>query len=248
MSDLVELFGNSTVNQTGIDWKKVVKEQWCPYLNRKCIKIRKSQPEISIGTCSVFYGRKRNPIIICPYRQIFTLFHELAHLLLQTGGIDTRLEDYIDLLQADNKQIEVLCNSFAGAFLVPDDDFDQRIRGLIPLSAQAINDETIESLARCYWVSHEVILRKLHDRQLVEPAFYARKISEWSRKNQKKAGTGGSYYANQGVYLSERYLELAFSRYYQQRISLEQLADYLGVKIKNVPDVEALLLRKETTA
>ena len=28
-------------------------------------------------------------------RQIFTLFHELAHLLMHTGGVDTRMEDYI---------------------------------------------------------------------------------------------------------------------------------------------------------
>lgn len=50
-------------------------------------------------------------------RQIFSIFHELAHLLLGTGGVDTRKDDYIDYLEGDDRKIEVLCNRFAGAFL-----------------------------------------------------------------------------------------------------------------------------------
>lgn len=83
MSDIVELFGRPTTDQTGIDWKAIVERQWCPYLNRKCVKVRKSQPEISIGSCSVWYGRQKRPIAICPYRllerrQVFT---DCLHLL-----------------------------------------------------------------------------------------------------------------------------------------------------------------------
>ncbi len=53
-------------------------------------------------------------------RQIFSIFHELAHLLLGTGGIDMRSDDFISHLTGDDKKIEVLCNRFAGVFLVPD--------------------------------------------------------------------------------------------------------------------------------
>ena len=171
-------------------------------------------------------------------RQIFTLFHELAHLLSGTGGIDTPLEDYIDFLQGDDKRIEVLCNGFAGAFLVPDSDFDQMI------SAVSINDVTIGDLADRYCVSREVILRKLYDRNLVSQRFYEDKVEYWRVEAKGKTGKGGDYYRTKGVYLGERYLELVFSRLYQKRISLQQLADYLGVKVKNVPGMEALLFRK----
>lgn len=83
MSEVIELFGKPTAHRTGIDWKTIVQKQWCPYLNRKCIKVRKSQPEISIGTCSVLYGRKKQPIIICPYRllQHGQVFTDCLHLL-----------------------------------------------------------------------------------------------------------------------------------------------------------------------
>ncbi|MHC4116956.1 MAG: NotI family restriction endonuclease [Planctomycetota bacterium] len=82
MSDVIELFGRSTANLRR-RWSKIADGQWCPYLKRTCIKVRKSQPEISIGTCSVFYGKTRRPIIICPFRllerrQIFT---DCLHLL-----------------------------------------------------------------------------------------------------------------------------------------------------------------------
>ena len=82
MSDVVELFGKPTADLE-MQWEKIVDDQWCPYLDHKCIKVRKSQPEISIGTCSVLYGKVKRPIIICPFRllerrQIFT---DCLHLL-----------------------------------------------------------------------------------------------------------------------------------------------------------------------
>ncbi len=170
-------------------------------------------------------------------RQVFTLFHELPHLLLGTGGVDKPLEGYIHFLQGDNKRIEELCNSFAGAFLVPDDDFDQRIKTV------AISDSTIADLASRYCVSREVILRKFYDRRLVGKQFYEQKVKEWI-KVRVKSGKGGDYYRNKRVYLGEPYIELVFSQLYQNRISIEQLADYLGVKVKNVPGMEELLFTK----
>lgn len=82
MSDVIELFGKPTADLK-MQWEKIVSDEWCPYLDRKCIKVRKSQPEISIGTCSVLYGKTKRPIIICPFRllerrQIFT---DCLHLL-----------------------------------------------------------------------------------------------------------------------------------------------------------------------
>jgi len=82
MNQIIELFGISTA-RTDKNWEQIVQRQQCPYLEKTCIKVRKSQPEISIGTCSVLYGRVKRPIIICPFRllerkQIFT---DCLHLL-----------------------------------------------------------------------------------------------------------------------------------------------------------------------
>lgn len=49
-------------------------------------------------------------------RQVFTLFHELAHLLFATGGVDRVDREYVRRLTGDAQRIEVLCNRFAGEF------------------------------------------------------------------------------------------------------------------------------------
>lgn len=171
-------------------------------------------------------------------RQIFTLFHELAHLLFGTGGVDTRLENYINFLQGDNRTIEILCNRFGGEFLVPDSDFNQRTAGV------SINDELIQQLANQYCVSREVILRKFLDRKKVDQQYYNTKVEQWAKVAEKSGEGGGNYYLTKGVYLGERYIEKAFNKYYQKNISIEQLAEYLSVKVKNISGMESLLFHK----
>lgn len=79
---VIELFGHST-REPGVDWESVVAEQNCPYLGKVCYKVRKSNPEISIGTCSVLYGREAKPISICPGRLLerWQVFTDCLHLL-----------------------------------------------------------------------------------------------------------------------------------------------------------------------
>ena len=83
MSDVIELFGEATLDNQGTKWDAVVDHQWCPFLDRRCIKVRKSQPEISIGTCSVFYGKAKWPLVICPFRLLERrqIFVDCLHLL-----------------------------------------------------------------------------------------------------------------------------------------------------------------------
>lgn len=82
MSKVLELFGTSTSEQE-IGWKEQVDHQHCPYLNRTCLKVRKSQPEVSIGTCSVSSGAGENPVLICPHRLLERkqIFIDCLHLL-----------------------------------------------------------------------------------------------------------------------------------------------------------------------
>jgi hypothetical protein len=82
MHKVIELFGNNTKNGT-LNWKNITEKQWCPFVNKRCYKVRKSQPEISIGTCIVLYGTDNKPIIICPNRllQNRKVFLDCIHLL-----------------------------------------------------------------------------------------------------------------------------------------------------------------------
>lgn len=82
MSKVLELFGHSSGSKI-TDWPKVIAEQRCPFLNKRCYKVRKSEPGISIGSCTVMYGKEPEPILICPTRLIDRgqIFTDCFHLL-----------------------------------------------------------------------------------------------------------------------------------------------------------------------
>lgn len=65
MTKVRELFGRSTGSKTQ-NWTAAVASQECPFLERKCLKNRKSEPEIAIGTCTVTHSDK--DVAICPHR------------------------------------------------------------------------------------------------------------------------------------------------------------------------------------
>jgi hypothetical protein len=89
---VAELYGLPTFRPA--NWKAVAGTQQCPFLNRKCLKNRKSEPRITIGTCTMAYGKQALPTIICPFRllersQIFT---DCIHLLtLHEPGNELRI-------------------------------------------------------------------------------------------------------------------------------------------------------------
>jgi Zn-dependent peptidase ImmA (M78 family)/transcriptional regulator with XRE-family HTH domain len=175
-------------------------------------------------------------------RQIFSLFHELVHLLLKVNSISLFSDSHIEQLPTKEQRIEKFCNALTAEFLIPSDDLSAQL-GYRP----RITDELIVQLAGRYYVSREVVLRRILDRGLVTQAVYESKAKQWATDSESE-GSGGNYYATQSTYLGERYLRLVFGKHYQGSISLEQVADYLGVRSKSVAGLEALLLRKATPA
>lgn len=81
MNKIVDLFGFDTGAAAQPDWPAIVQAQHCPFVERRCYKTRKSQPEIAIGTCTVSYGEA--PIMICPLRLLERrqIFVDCLHLL-----------------------------------------------------------------------------------------------------------------------------------------------------------------------
>ncbi len=174
-------------------------------------------------------------------RQIFSLFHELAHLLLGENGITRGINPV-------GEQIEVFCNQFAAEFLVPSGDLEPR------LSYPVYNDAAIEELASYYKVSRPVILLRLINQGTLKQNSYRRRAARWTEEYESRlegrAGGespgGGNYYNTHAVYLGYKFIELAFSRYHQGQCSMEELAEHLSVKAKNLPGLEDCLLRKIT--
>jgi hypothetical protein len=80
---VVELYGIPT-SREDTDWAEVALQEHCPFLNRRCVKIRKSEPDLTIGTCVVRHGvRESRDIVICPHRLLNhgQVFIDCLHLL-----------------------------------------------------------------------------------------------------------------------------------------------------------------------
>lgn len=172
-------------------------------------------------------------------RQIFTIFHELAHLIFK--------ESYLDLFnpyyqENELPDIEVICNAFAGNFLVPDNNFKNTCEKF-----DVINN--IESLAQLYKVSKEVILRKALNNELITKKLFSSKIKEWieqakRKKEFTKAKSGGNYYLTKFQYLGDSYSLLVFTKYFQGKIDLDKASTYLDVKPKLFSKLEDKFLKK----
>lgn len=80
MNKIVELFGLNC-RQSMLTLKCAIKDQRCPFTSAKCIKTRKSQPSVAIGTCTISY--KDDDVIICPFRLLDKnqIFIDCLHLL-----------------------------------------------------------------------------------------------------------------------------------------------------------------------
>lgn len=179
-------------------------------------------------------------------RQIFTLFHELGHLLFNTSGVATDNDDYIDSLQSDHQRIEVICNQLAASALVPNEIFNEyfeEIRGLRRVSEDP--RELASEMAKHWKVSREMIYRKLLDRELISIVEYRDAAKTWAEQRSNRKGGGNNYY-NWIAYLGREYISLAFQRYYQNRITFEQLGDYLDIKPRNLNRLEDYLLRSNS--
>ena len=170
-------------------------------------------------------------------RQIFTLFHEFAHLLFRRNGITRGVK-------IGGERIERFCNQFAAEFLVPSSDLETR------LDFPNYDDTAIGELTSHYKVSRPVILLKLIEQNIFTPADYEQKIKKWKevyessleKVAESKRSGGGDYYNTRAIYLGYRFLELAFGKYHQGGCSIEELAGHLNVKVKNLPGLEDRLL------
>lgn len=81
----LEFYGRFIQEPLSADLPMILASQECPFLKRRCIKIRKSDPTQTIGACTVGYSG--NAMMICPHRFIAdnVIFRDAIPLLTKKG-------------------------------------------------------------------------------------------------------------------------------------------------------------------
>lgn len=161
-----------------------------------------------------------------PNGRIFTLFHELTHLLLGESAI---CGDDLD------KDVEIFCNSVAGEFLVPKEDL------LINVN------ESVKDLANRYGVSYHVIYRRLLDTKNISQAEYDQK-TEYDYEdysNDNSDGPKGNYFYNQIKYNGRPFYWLVLDAYDSGVISALEFSKYTNLGQKQIPKLQDILFGGE---
>lgn len=156
-------------------------------------------------------------------RQLFTIFHELYHLLSRAS--------HIDFLNIDERD----CDNFAGQFLIPSSCLlrDIQKHRIQPGVNNCEDDEFIKDRADHYNVSRVAYLYQLLKRGEVSQEYYIsyeQRNRQYLIRSRQDDIVGGNYYYTKMNYLGKSYLSDIVSGYFAGKISIHQVAQYTQMK------------------
>lgn len=157
--------------------------------------------------------------------RIFSLFHELTHLLLGESAICG---------DDDNIKEEIFCNAVAGEFLVPEEDLLSNINPNIELLSNA----SLRNLYNLYGVSEHVILRRLLDTHKISNNDYSLHISNFNEPVLDSSSSSGNYLNNMIKYNSRAYYSLILDAYDLGIINSIEFSKFTNLGKNQIPKLQ----------
>ena len=174
--------------------------------------------------------------------RIFTLMHELVHLMLREDGVCGVVVSSHDAPGHD-RDVEIFCNRVAGAILLPSDELLQD-PSIGQLRGGEWREDDIARVARAHNVSREVVVIRLQEVGLASRDFVDRKLDEYRvayqdrGQDQTSKSSGGPSYSVLAVRNNgRRFTRLVMEALDRNQISLRDATDYLDVKARHFPEI-----------
>jgi Zn-dependent peptidase ImmA (M78 family)/transcriptional regulator with XRE-family HTH domain len=178
-----------------------------------------------------------------PRGQVFTLLHEVAHLMLREGGL-------CDLLEPDSgqgRQVEAWCNAVAAATLMPASSFlDNDV--LRPQGIRTWDDEVLAQLSGRWGASQEAVIRRLVTLRRASMAFYLQKRAEYQtayaerredeRIRRRQSRGGPPPYRMTVRDRGKPYVRLVLDAYQRDQITASSVSNLLSLKLKHLAALE----------
>jgi Zn-dependent peptidase ImmA (M78 family) len=178
----------------------------------------------------------------------FTMLHEFTHILLGESSI-CDIDDYT-ARGPEEMRTEVFCNHVAAAALMPRRLFLEHELVQENRAARDWNDDVIRGIAKTFGVSREAAVRRLLTFDLTDQAFYVRKRVQYikereeQRVREQKSTKDNAMKRNMPreaiSNLGRNYVRLILQNYHEDRITLMDASEYLGVRAEKVRRVEEL--------
>ncbi|MBM4019549.1 MAG: ImmA/IrrE family metallo-endopeptidase [Planctomycetes bacterium] len=171
--------------------------------------------------------------------QIFTLFHEYAHLLLRHGGICLPEEE----TRTQVLSVESFCNRFAGDFLVPRESLLQHLHACGCPEPAGLTDSEVKAAAWRFKVSKYVLWRRLAETVSIPDHLYWDRVKRWLAEPapQRKGGKALSPARRSLRQRGRKFSSLVFEAQSRRLITFRDALDYLGVRPQDTSEAEALL-------
>jgi len=204
-------------------WRKKIEEKLGVFV------FQFSMPEDELDGFSYAFEHSPYAIVInnkkSAVRKIFTLFHELSHILKHNPGVCKT-----DPLSSQEKfNIELECNSFAGEFLIPRDS----------IKVVSTTDQ-IYDLSKLFNVSGEVYLRRLFDESKISKNTFFNLLDEvrarsnsFKKTQQENSGPRSRTILSKSA-RGNKFFDLVVNAAVTNRISYSAASDLLELKVGNI--------------
>ena len=171
----------------------------------------------------------------------FTLLHEFCHLAVRASGVSGFSPDD-DTARSPATKIERFCNAVAAATLVPAKSLLSEALVVQKGSAKTWSDDELSALASRFGVSREVVLRRLLTLGRTTSAFYQNRRpvfkKEYDDLENKKSSGGPARHLVVLSQLGRAYSQLVFQGYYERRLTLRDVSNYLNMQVRALPAME----------
>ncbi len=164
-----------------------------------------------------------------PRAQGFTLMHEFAHIILNISSMC----GYIPRAGGSKRlrKVEEWCDSFAGAFLMPEDE----IFTFFPefsKTAESVPDDYLRQIANKFCVSDHAALIRLVNLKIVASKYYWDVKKPEFDNQEYKPGGRSRYYGTRYVVGSQGrlYTKLVLQAWGSGTITNHKAAEYMGIK------------------
>lgn len=176
-----------------------------------------------------------------PHGRLFTLVHELVHILLTNGGHRTSPMEGQRL--PEDQLLERVSNRFAAATLMPRAEF--LAEAARHPDALAGDDAGLRRFANRVKVSPEAILRRLISLHRVPASLYREKRRDWQQRlwYSPRTSQGGPPIEVRVVSSVGRpFASLVVEAYQRNAVSSADVVDFLGVQLKHLGRIAGQLL------
>lgn len=186
---------------------------------------------------------ERMPIIVVnrkdePSARLFTLCHELVHIVTKTSGICNDTAE-----NAESKfEIEMICNRVAGRVLITDEAIRKHTASL-EIKKNGIDDLKVSIIARDFAVSRAVVIHRLWDINYISKETYfdtfSRYTEEYKASAEKKKNGFLPPAIDIGTQLGKLYSRTILTGLYSEKLTPRDASTcLLNLKEKNFSKLE----------